>query len=511
MIRHRLVVLSRSGSRRFLKQRMWTCGSSGFCPISVATTSASSSAGMAKKQGGASARKSKNFQKNKKFAGKGKDKLKCVDEWNHLAKKLLKAYPNFGGSMVKTQGASVKKFFRKDGFKDEITADTSELVARPPMGVNLTCATVELGIEALVAIADEPETTGIPQCQALFKDDMLEAAKLLQANKSTDKGALTAMAKKFFAALGDDDTADEKLTALALLADTSSRLWGMAIRVSELIKLTVNKKAWAKQVPDTDKQHPAIKKWCKDPTSDKLASGIADAFVELFHWGGKQKGKKKLGANSSSSKADSSDDDADSSAKSSDSSDSSKKKKKDKKQKSKKAQTKGKKSKRGKSSSESSSSSAPPAKKQKQDKKEKRDELAAENEKMKEILSAMAASKQDAEDKEKEAANCTWKQGDVQEFLADAMKLKESIGDLDGGIMPTSEFEKLVEMIPPMVISTRLCLKDRLAEIKDKTEISNKVAKALAIAFVGLGNDVEKFYERQSSGAAASAGNAGAK
>ena len=137
--------------------------------------------------------------------------------------------------------------------------------------------------------------------------------------------------------------------------------------------------------------------------------------------------------------------------------------------------------------------------------------LIAENEKLREILTAMETERNENEDRMKEAANCTWNLGDVQLFLADAMKLFDGIGDLDGGIVATGDLETLIAMIPPMVISTRLSLKNRMLVIKGKTAIPNNVAKELARVLVCLGRDVVDFYVRQSSSAASSGGSAGSK
>ena len=63
--------------------------------------------------------------------------LKCVDEWNHLTKKLLKAYPEKDtGSMMKHNPKKMFKVSGKHALFEWMTADCTELVARPPMGVH---------------------------------------------------------------------------------------------------------------------------------------------------------------------------------------------------------------------------------------------------------------------------------------------------------------------------------------------------------------------------------------
>ena len=231
-----------------------------------------------------------------KAASDQKDaKLKVVEEWQHLPKKLLKPYADMRGTFIKTDGIAAKKFFALRNFR-EVCCDAavSELVARPPIGAHLFAASAEVGLDALQAVAEKSAETGIEECVTLFKD-VATRLGAMQVSSDLDEATVKYHISKLVDFAKDD--VDAKLKALSKLADSSSRLWVLAIQMAEWLALASRPKAWAKAVPNKDLQHGKIQEWLEEgEDKDKLVDGLAAAMAERFHWGGKAKTtKRKLG------------------------------------------------------------------------------------------------------------------------------------------------------------------------------------------------------------------------
>ena len=498
----------------------------------------------------------------KKGSGKGQPKLKCVDEWDHLTKKLLKAYPDQSGSMVKTEGKSVKKYFKND-LVNYIEANNSELIGRPPMGLNLNCSTIEAGIEVLKKLKDAPEKTGVPKCQEYFSDELLEIAQLLQAKQSSDKKRMAEAVKKLLQMLKEDP--EEKLKELGKLADASSRLWGLAIRISELIVTAKKLKHWAAQVPDPEQQYSGIKRWCKEPSADNLAKGIAGALADLFHWGGPTKTKKSLGDGSSSDEdseeasGNGSDEESSEETLASDSSDSSmpatKKKSKGKanaKKKAKKAKSsesdtpkrkeKTKKKKKKDSSSDDDDDKEKKRAETKEAKKKADKESGSDNDNAKEKKRAEAKKAKKKESKKKdgkktctkktkesssssgtsgskleknrarqqqneiaEASFVPWIAADVDAFHAAVEKERgETRADSPGTVRKTV-LDELFAMIPDDVLAAHPFVSEAHAQIKEEN-VPCKEAKAFMDTMFTFANKARTFHEQQLAAGGASSG-----
>ena len=158
-----------------------------------------------------------------------KSKLRCVNVWDLLTKKVLKAYPDKNGSMLRSQSLSTKQFFKVESLRDLISEENSELVARPPMGMNLVCASVETGLDALIAFQVNNAVSGIPKVMDLFGVDVLSLVKAVQVESGTEKNDMKKATKQLLEIAGDKDPVDEKLKALAQLADFTSRVRGFAV------------------------------------------------------------------------------------------------------------------------------------------------------------------------------------------------------------------------------------------------------------------------------------------
>lgn len=244
-----------------------------------------------------------------------KTKLKCVDEWNHLSKKLMKAYPDKDtGAMIKYDS---KKLFKKETLLEWLQPEYSELAARPPMGLNLICSTIAECSVAVVAAAKNKESTGFAKLVELFDDDTLRPlVELAQVDAQGGKDDKAQAVKRLLEFAANEDDAAKRLKALGAVADTASRLWGFATAWAQLIAAAQKPKDWAKRVPDVDKQHKSLKGWVDNPKKlEKLAKATADAYEDRFYWGGKKKRRREFGAEESD---DDSEDDSDDSDKSSD-------------------------------------------------------------------------------------------------------------------------------------------------------------------------------------------------
>ena len=116
-----------------------------------------------------------------------------------------------------------------------------------------------------------------------------------------DQGSRVEALQQLLAFADDKEQLADRLKALNLLADTSSRLWGFSVRWAELFALVRKKKEWGRQVPEEDKQHRSLSKWLRKPADlDQLARSVAAAYEDGFYWGGKKHSKKAFGEQTSS-------------------------------------------------------------------------------------------------------------------------------------------------------------------------------------------------------------------
>ena len=293
--------------------------------------------------------------------GKGADdskaNLKIVDEWNHMSKKLVKAYPHKdAGGFIKHGG---KKQFKLEAQKEWIDPVYSELAARTAQGVNLHMSTIAEALPAVEAAGSGDSCTGFRKLAELFPEETIRPlVALAQVDSEGDKDDRVKAVKKLLEMAADEEDADAKFKALAAVADTATRLWAFTTSWAQLMGHAQNLKHWAENVAKPEYQHKALKDWLKKPKQlDKLAEAVVEAYEDRFYWGGKKAKRKTYG------KSEESDEKAKDSSSDSSSSDS-KKKKKRKSKKSKKAQKKKKRS--------TSSSSESPKKKVKKDKKKKK-------------------------------------------------------------------------------------------------------------------------------------------
>ncbi|CAE7546135.1 unnamed protein product, partial [Symbiodinium sp. CCMP2456] len=76
-------------------------------------------------------------------------RITAAKEWNLPTKAMVRAFPDESGCMLKTGGKSVKKALAPGQLRDRLDSDSSELIRRPGMGLNLAAASISAGLEVL--------------------------------------------------------------------------------------------------------------------------------------------------------------------------------------------------------------------------------------------------------------------------------------------------------------------------------------------------------------------------
>ena len=228
---------------------------------------------------------------------KSSKRITAVKEWNLPTKAMVRAFPDESGCMLKTGGRSVKKALAPGQFRDRLDSDSSELVRRPGMGLNLAAASMSAGLEVLDLGDDMTAQLGLKSLLDFVAkhDDLGELLKKAQKDYKGDGSDLAQSIAKLFSHLaGPEDESDDLGKALVKLADGSSRLFAFAIAASEIRALINKQKAWSKMVPELDKQAPGVRRWVAEPSDESLCEGLAQSLRSLFYWGG-TKEKRRFG------------------------------------------------------------------------------------------------------------------------------------------------------------------------------------------------------------------------
>ena len=228
---------------------------------------------------------------------KSSKRITAVKEWNLPTKAMVRAFPDESGCMLKTGGRSVKKALAPGQFRDRLDSDSSELVRRPGMGLNLAAASMSAGLEVLDLGDDMTAQLGLKSLLDFVAkhDDLGELLKKAQKDYKGDGSDLAQSIAKLFSHLaGPEDNSDDLGKVLVKLADGSSRLFAFAIAASEIRALINKQKAWSKMVPELDKQAPGVRRWVAEPSDESLCEGLAQSLRSLFYWGG-TKEKRRFG------------------------------------------------------------------------------------------------------------------------------------------------------------------------------------------------------------------------
>lgn len=253
---------------------------------------------------GAGSKFDKKDKKQDERAKAGK-RITAAKEWNLPTKAMVRAFPDESGCMLKTGGKSVKKALAPGQLRDRLDSDSSELIRRPGMGLNLAAASISAGLEVLNLGEDMGPQLGLTQLMEFLAQhtDLEELLKKAQKDYKGDPANLAQDIAKLFSLLaGPEDNSDDLGKALVKLADGSSRLFAFAMAASEIRALINKQKAWSKLVPEVEKQAPGIRRWVAEPSDESLCEGLAQSLKSLFYWGG-TKEKRRFGAEDADSEA----------------------------------------------------------------------------------------------------------------------------------------------------------------------------------------------------------------
>ena len=153
--------------------------------------------------------KSEKKEKKSDDRAKGGKRITAVKEWNLTTKALLRAFPDEFGCVLKTGGKSVKKALAPQSLREKLDPESSELIRRPGVGLNLAAASMSAGLEVL----------------NLGEDMAPQLRKKAQKDDREDNSKLPEDIGKLFSVLaGPEDNSDDLGKALAKLADGASRL-----------------------------------------------------------------------------------------------------------------------------------------------------------------------------------------------------------------------------------------------------------------------------------------------
>ena len=229
------------------------------------------------------------------------DRLKACPHWRRSTRTVLRSYPDATGCVVASSEGSLRKTFSPKLFHQKLTAESCELINRPPMGVNLLCACLAAGIDVLKVLPGTKEI-GTDVLKTIMTATQFQAAVENAQNgkeKSTQEvAAATKVILETFQ--GPSDGKDPLGRALVAVADASSRLWSMAVAALEAKALVGRQSFWAKSVPHLEQQPSGVQKFVRSPSLDVLSHATAAAYESGFCWGGKKSQRRKFGEASTS-------------------------------------------------------------------------------------------------------------------------------------------------------------------------------------------------------------------
>ena len=509
----------------------------------------------------------KKTKADKKQVAKGKKSfVGGVVLYQLFLKAMVRSWSDVNGCLLLTNGEAPASFFTLDKLKEILDHQNSEIAKRPAMGINLCSCNMEGGACVLSSLPeDTPACTGIPQMRELFTPEVIQACCTLNVNNGeTSKSTMEKAAKRLIEAMANKKGMEARLEAAAMLADTGSRLYGLASSVMETTALVSDLKALAKLIPEKQKQEKEVREFIKDPTIRTFAKAIAGVNAaraakktpKKRKWGEDDEKKEKEDSKSESGSSDSnsgsgsgsgSEDGSGSGQSSSsgggssgaskkkkkkakkgkkdkeeDSDEKKEKAKKDKRKKEKKEKEedseeekqkdkKDKKDKKEKDSGKTSSKETAKDKKEKKDeeKKDKKDQKENKEKKSKSeerpdeeklALQKRFEEMQEAETR-KVCAFSAWPQGAVQQALGKLHSLLQEVGEAKDGTFPKASVEEQLAEVPEEVKKIAA-----VPDLGDEDMIANVLAKRTIRSVLKLATEAEEFWEEKGTSAAGAGG-----
>ena len=479
-----------------------------------------------------------------------------VPKYMHFAKHSLASYPDEDGCCLYLgDHDSEQALLAFDAVLSSRNSRNCEMLARPGMGLSLSAASIDTCLKAL---QEKPADWGLKRLSKAVEtadgEEVRNAVSALNVGKSgkAKLADVTAAVNKYidFMSAGDSEERQDLQESLVQVISFTSKVYVGAMSMLEHMALFRRRKAWAKKMRNADKQPSAIRSWIKDPTSeDKLSDALVEAFMEKMKKQSKRKSQETSKKSKKQRKDDSSDSDGDSDDESesesgssnggddsSDAEDSSaseeeasKKKKKagDKKEKTEKKKEKSSAKKKEDAKKEKAKKKDDDEKKSPKDKEitkvGKKDEAEKKKSKDKPAddtgskgskktkTGGAAAADGDAAtaagdgDEEESALHYTaWPMGDIQLLETMLFSLHAEIGNLPGGVFPTTEIMVCWEAIPVVVREAETELAAIVAVVADSGEeyVTNAVARRAVVAMMSLTSRAMEWHESHTTAGA---------
>ena len=484
-----------------------------------------------------------------------------VPKYMHFAKHSLASYPDEDGCCLYLgDHDSEQALLALDAVLASRNSRNCEMLARPGMGLSLSAASIDTCLKALQERPADWGLKRLGKAvEAAKGEEVRNAVSALNVGKSgkAKRAEVTAAVKTYidFMSAGDSEERQNLQEALVQVISFTSKVYVGAMSMLEHMALFRRRKAWAKKMRNADKQPAAIRAWVKEPTSeDKLSEALVEVFMEKMKKQSKRKpqetskkSKKKPRKDDSSSDSDgdsdeesgsgsgSSDGDDDSSDAENGSSDgSSSEDEPSKKEKKKADDKKEKKDKTEKKKEKSSAAKKKEDAKKEKAKKKKDEEDEKKSSKDKEVVKA---GKKDEDEKKKrkdkpadgsgakgskktktgdaaaadgDAATAAagdgdeeqlhytaWPMGDIQLLETMLFSLHAEIGNLPGGVFPTTEIMVCWEGIPVVVREAETELAARVAVVADSGEeyVTNAAARRAVVDMMSLTSRAMEWHE----------------
>ena len=195
-------------------------------------------------------------------------------------KAFLRSWPDEDGCVLLTDKQAPTEYFTTSTLTEQLTAETSECIARPGLGVSMASASLESCAAALAVLPSSSEKkfgqTGIPAVKKLLEPLGSALAAVNLSNKAcSSASSLKPHAEKVLKKLGKKEALQQRVKDFARLADTASRMYAGAMAGLELCTLASNPKAWAKKIPEESKQDKPIRKFMQKKTLDSCVEAVA--------------------------------------------------------------------------------------------------------------------------------------------------------------------------------------------------------------------------------------------
>eukprot|EP00439_Symbiodinium_sp_Y106_P019695 s5232_g2.t1 len=226
----------------------------------------------------------------KRVAKDGKTKGKYppgIPFYKLLVKASLRSWPDEDGWMLLTDKQAPSDYFTASKLAEQLTAESSDRIARPGLGVSMASVSLESCAAALAVLpassADKKYAqTGIPAVKKLLEALRASLAVANMTNREcADASSASPHIEKVLKKLGKQDACHGRLRTLA-----------------------ANPKAWAKKIPDEPKQDKAVQKFVRKKTLESCVQAVASTNAARLEAKAPRK-KRALGDSSNDGEADS--------------------------------------------------------------------------------------------------------------------------------------------------------------------------------------------------------------